>query len=318
MSVHSALEPAGAQAARIYGHLLLFSYVMLAVYILVGGTFVYLLIRSWRLRETSIAEPIQPVEHRLAKFVAVASAVTTVILILLLISAAITGHDMAAYGEKPNMQINIIGHQWWWEVQYQNDDPSMTLTTANEIHIPTGRKVLLSLTSSDAIHSFWVPSLNGKRDLIPSHRNTLTIEADHPGVYRGQCAEFCGLQHAHMVFYVIAEPPWKFSVWLHHQLQPAPAPANAELAHGRDVFLQAPCITCHSIRGTTALGNVGPDLTHIASRQTLGAGTLPNTPGHLSGWITDPQRTKPGILMPTIPIAPNDVQPLLAYLESLQ
>jgi len=163
-----------------------------------------------------------------------------------------------------------------------------------------------------------VPSLNGKRDLIPAHQNTLTIEADRPGVYRGQCAEFCGLQHAHMIIYVVADPPGKFAAWLHHQLQPAPEPVEAAEQRGREVFLNAPCVTCHSIRGTTAFGNVGPDLTHIASRQTIGAGTLPNTPGYLSGWVTDPQRSKPGILMPTIPIAPNDVQPLLAYLESLR
>jgi len=318
VSVHSAFAPAGAQAARIYEHWLLYWYVALAVYVIVGGAFLYLLIRSWRSRPESIAEPTQPVQHRMAKYVGASSVATALILILLLVSAAITGHDLASYGQKPNLQINVIGHQWWWEVQYQNDDPSMTLMTANEIHIPTGQKVLLNLTSSDVIHSFWVPSLNGKRDLIPSHQNTLTIEADRPGVYRGQCAEFCGLQHAHMILYVIAEPPSKFSAWMRHQLQPAPEPVDAKLRHGRDVFLNEPCVTCHTVRGTTALGTVGPDLTHIADRQTIGAGTLPNTPGHLSGWVTDPQRAKPGILMPTIPIAPNDVQPLLVYLESLR
>jgi cytochrome c oxidase subunit 2 len=173
-------------------------------------------------------------------------------------------------------------------------------------------------TSQDVIHSFWLPDLNGKRDLIPSRVTTEWIQADHPGRFRGQCAEFCGMQHAHMSLWVIADSPEDFEKWMGRQLQPALDPADPHLIAGRDVFLKYACVYCHSITGTTANGQVAPDLTHFASRTTLAAGTLPNTRGNLAGWIADPQTVKPGNHMATLHIKAEELQPLVDYLESLQ
>jgi cytochrome c oxidase subunit 2 len=190
--------------------------------------------------------------------------------------------------------------------------------TANEIHIPVGQPVEFQLKSRDVIHSFWVPTLHGKRDLIPRHVTTMTLQADRPGVYRGQCAEFCGYQHAHMAILVVAEPLEQFAAWLEHQRRPAAEPSDARQQRGQEVFLSAPCVMCHTIRGTLAGGRVAPDLTHIAGRHTLAAGTLPNTPGHLAGWIIDPQHIKPGNRMPAHSLNADDLQALLAYLGSLK
>ena len=203
-------------------------------------------------------------------------------------------------------------------VRYLSDDPSQIVTTANEIHIPVGRPVMIRGTSHDVIHSFWVPNLHGKRDLIPSRITTEWIEADRPGRFRGQCAEFCGLQHAHMALWVIAESDDEFARWRERQLQPALPPSDPVKARGRDVFLNHACVFCHTIQGTTAAGQIGPDLTHLASRSTIAAGTLPNTKGNLGGWIVDPQNIKPGNHMATVDLKPEDLQPLLDYLGSLQ
>lgn len=318
MSAHSVLAPAGAQAARIHAHWLLLWYVCLAVYIIVGGFYLWVLIRSRRRRPEAPADRTHQVDRGLGKYVAVATGITAATLVLLLIAAAVTGRDLSAYAPKPDLRVDVIGHQWWWEVHYLNDDPSKMIATANEIHIPTGRKVTLRLTSEDVIHSFWAPSLNGKRDLIPGRMNELVIEADRPGIYRGQCAEYCGLQHAHMAFNVIALGPGDFSAWMRSELKPAAEPSDPVARRGRDVFMGAPCVLCHAIRGTPAQATNGPDLTHIASRRTIGAGTLPNTPGHLAGWIQDPQSIKPGNNMPVIPLDAADLQPLLTYLETLK
>jgi cytochrome c oxidase subunit 2 len=177
---------------------------------------------------------------------------------------------------------------------------------------------MFRLTSNDVIHSFWVPNLSGKRDLIPGHLTTLHLEAANQCTYRGQCAEYCGMQHAHMGLLVIAEPEKQFEAWLDQQRRPAIEPGDGEQKRGRDVFLNSPCVICHTIRGTGAFGSIGPDLTHLATRQTLAAATLPNTMGHLGGWITDSQSIKPGNLMPPVPVAPEDLQPLLEYLKTLK
>jgi cytochrome c oxidase subunit II len=178
--------------------------------------------------------------------------------------------------------------------------------------------VLLRLTSHDVIHSFWVPNLQGKRDLIPGHETSLWLQADHPGVFRGQCAEFCGHQHAHMAFLVIAEPPDQFAAWLEQQRRPAVPPTDAASKRGQEVFLSGACVLCHAIQGTAALADVAPDLTHVAGRRTIAAGTLPNSRGHLAGWIVDPQQIKPGNKMPPNNLGGQDLQALLAYLGSLR
>ena len=203
-------------------------------------------------------------------------------------------------------------------MRYENARPDRILTTANEIHIPAGEPVRLILNSTDVIHSFWVPSLAGKLDLIPGHETVLDLEAEKPGVYRGQCAEFCGAQHAHMSTLLIAEPRPVFDAWLNDQLRPAAEPASAEAKAGRDLFLNRPCLMCHKISGTIAGGTVAPDLTHIASRKTLAAGTLMMSRGNLAAWIADPQGVKPGAHMPVMDLDGDELNAIVAYLEGLK
>ena len=191
--------------------------------------------------------------------------------------------------------------------------------TANEIHIPAGQTVTLHVTTADVIHSFWVPELHGKIDLIPGQTNTVTIEADKVGTYRGQCAEFCGAQHAHMAFFVIAQSAEDFNAWLKDQSQPSVNPKVGSLEQqGQQAFLGSSCVYCHTIQGTNASGHVGPDLTHLASRKTIGSGILPNNPGNLAGWIINSQTIKPGNHMPPINLNGDQIQALLAYLTTLK
>jgi cytochrome c oxidase subunit 2 len=202
--------------------------------------------------------------------------------------------------------IDVVGHDWWWEARYAGTP----VVTANEIHIPTRTRVEVVGTTADVIHSFWVPELAKKIDLIPGRQNRLLLEADEPGRYRGQCSEFCGLQHAHMAVAVVAERPAAFRRWLANQKQPATEPSAT--------FISESCGSCHTIRGTAARGDVGPDLTHFASRQTLAALTLPNTPASVRAWIRDPQRFKPGARMPKLPLSARQVDELATYLEGLK
>jgi cytochrome c oxidase subunit 2 len=210
------------------------------------------------------------------------------------------------------LSITVIGHDWWWEVRYPN------FVTANEIHIPVGRSVHVDLRTADVIHSFWVPSLTSKTDLIPNKDNSTWLQADRAGTYRGQCAEFCGLEHAGMAFLVVAQPQAEFDTWMADQSRPAPAPGGSTAARGEQVFTTQSCASCHTVRGTTANGTVGPDLTHFGSRRTLGAGSAPNDPGWLGGWISNSQTIKPGNKMPPQPLAPEDLRAVITYLEGLK
>jgi cytochrome c oxidase subunit II len=209
--------------------------------------------------------------------------------------------------------VEVVGHQWFWEIRY----PGTDAVTANEVHIPAQTPVRLRVRTVDVIHSFWVPRLNRKIDLIPGQANEILLRADKPGRYRGQCAEFCGLQHANMSFYVYADPPARFRAWLANEAAPARKPAGDARA-GRDVFLTEGCAACHTIRGTPADGDVGPDLTHLARRSTLAALTIPNRPGYLGGWVLDPQHVKPGNKMPALNLSGEQLQSLLDYLTSLR
>jgi cytochrome c oxidase subunit II len=203
-------------------------------------------------------------------------------------------------------------------VEYRDVVAQRGATTANEIHVPVGRMVVLELRSTDVIHSFWPISLGAKRDQIPGKENSLWLRADRPGVYRGQCAEFCGHQHAKMAFLVVAERPDSFERWLATQRDTAATPADSLTRRGQEVFLGSSCVMCHAIAGTPAGSRIGPDLTHLAGRRTIAAGTLPNTRGNLAGWIVDPQTIKPGAKMPPNLLPPADLQALLAYLETLR
>ncbi|HEY0777283.1 MAG TPA: cytochrome c oxidase subunit II [Gemmatirosa sp.] len=207
----------------------------------------------------------------------------------------------------------VIGHQWWWEVRYPRDG----VLTANELHVPVGRRVRIALSTEDVNHSFWVPQLAGKTDLVAGQVNTIWLEADTAGTYYGECAEFCGPQHAHMGFTVVAESPADYADWLATQHAPAVPATQPEVQAGRAAFASLGCAGCHAVRGTVFQGRAGPDLTHLASRATLAAGTLPNTRGDLAGWVADPQRVKPGNRMPVVAMSGTDLQAVVAYLESL-
>jgi cytochrome c oxidase subunit II len=212
------------------------------------------------------------------------------------------------------LTIHVTGHQWWWEVRY----PGTTAVTANEIHIPVRTPVRVDVTTDDVIHSFWVPKLNRTIDTMPGTVNSIELYADAVGRYRGQCDEFCGLQHAHMAFYVFAEPKAKFDAWLANMAKPARAPTGALAKQGEQVFMSSSCADCHAIRGTQASGNVGPDLTHLQTRTTLAALTIPNRESDLSHWIVDSQDVKPGNQMPDMKLSGSQLQALLAYLEGLK
>ena len=213
-----------------------------------------------------------------------------------------------------DMTIHVIGHQWWWEVRY----PGTKAVTANEIHVPVGEPVRIVGTTADVIHSFWVPQLNRKIDLIPGRTNSVELEADQPNVYRGQCAEFCGLQHANMAFSVVAQPPPAFEHWLREVAKPASKPGSPPARAGQQVFMSSQCASCHTIRGTPALGTVGPDLTHLATRTDLAAGTIPNSHAWLERWLANPQAIKPGNVMPDLGLSRHQISDLVSYLEGLR
>lgn len=216
---------------------------------------------------------------------------------------------------KPRLTIEITARQWWWGVRYLSPDHARTFTTANEIHIPVGEPVAFKLASEDVIHSFWVPALHGKTDVIPGQTNTTWLQARVPGTYRGQCTEYCGQQHAHMGFVVIAQEPEAFETWYRHQLAPTPPPTG-DLAEAQTTFA-AKCGLCHAVRGTPVGGRLGPDLTHLKSRTTLAAGTVPNNPGYRGAWIADPQHIKPGSKMPRLDISSPELARVQAYLDTL-
>lgn len=319
MGRHSVLDAAGPQAGRIEGLWWLMFWVCSAVFVLVMAALAGALLRPRRRRESDQPAAFPPESHRrMTRWVGGAVATTVVLLFVLLVASVGTGRALESLSAPRAPAVKITGHQWWWQVEYEDPIPGRSVATANEIHIPTGRPVHVRLASSDVIHSFWVPSLHGKRDLIPGHDTEIWIQADRPGVYRGQCAEFCGHQHALMGLLVIAEPPARFDAWYGAQLQPAALPKTWQQQKGRQLVETLPCALCHNVQGTQASGKTGPDLTHLASRRTLAAGTLPNTPGDLAGWLLDPQTIKPGNHMPANSMASEDLQALLAYLEILR
>jgi cytochrome c oxidase subunit 2 len=310
----SMLHAAGPQAGAIEWLWWLFVAVCSAVFALVLLATAVAAFRPGR--RLPVADATS--HARATRVVGIATATTTVLLFVLLSSSIVTGRRVQSLENPAHVEVRLTGQQWWWAVDYLSSTPALNVRTANEIHVPVGRPVLVKLTSSDVIHSFWVPQLHGKKDLIPGHESTIWIQADRPGVYRGQCAEFCGHQHAHMALYVVAQSPEDYARWIDGQRQPAREPGDASGRHGREVFLSSSCVMCHTIRGTQAGSRLGPDLTHVASRLSLAAGTIPNTTGHLAGWIADAQGIKPGNRMPTLAMSADDLQALVAYLRELE
>jgi cytochrome c oxidase subunit 2 len=311
----SAFDPAGPQAGRIS---------VLWWFMLGTATLVWLLVmialayaaRRARRRNEPLLEPAGNDSSR--RNVIIASALTVLILSAFLVADIGTGHALGTLPRKNALRVEVKGHQWWWEVNYIDPTPGRMVTTANEIHIPVGEPVQIVGSSPDVIHSFWIPELQGKKDLVPGHTTSTWLQADKPGIYRGQCAEFCGVQHAKMIAFVIAEPRKQFEAWYNSQLDSARAPTDSVLARGQQVFVESACALCHTISGTRAGGRLGPSLSHLASRMTIASGALRNTRGNLGGWIVDPQSIKPGAKMPPNNLDPQDLQALLTYLQSLK
>jgi cytochrome c oxidase subunit 2 len=304
------LKPAAVDARLIAS----WSWVLFAVAALIWIAVVVATLAALRRRD--VAAPAAD-ERRVGIGVVVATAATVLILIGLLIASVGVGRAVSPAAAPGALSVRITGFQWWWHIEYRDPVAGRAVTTANELHLPVGRDTVLELTAGDVIHSFWVPALHGKRDLIPGHVTQLVLRPDRPGTFRGQCAEFCGFAHAHMGLLVVAQPAAEFARWLGRQRRPAAPPAGALAARGAELFTTGPCALCHAVRGTAAGGRTGPDLTHIAGRQTLGAGRLPNTPAALAAWIVAAPELKPGAHMPAMALPPDQVQALVAYLGGL-
>jgi cytochrome c oxidase subunit 2 len=312
----SSFNAQAAQSAEIKRVLLIFIAVSAVVWVGVMLVLLFGLVRRKLPRE----QPLDlqgPFEHRAGTVIIIAGIATTITVLAL--SVVSYGAQRTVFANDPGaVTLKITGHQWWWEVEYQADSPHLSFTTANEIRVPLGQPVTVQLASADVIHSFWVPSLTGKMDLITGQQNTVQFTAKNPGVYRGQCAEFCGAQHAHMAFTVKVLPPDEYIRWRDHENHSAPSPGDPLGIRGEQLFRGRGCGLCHTIRGTLAGGQLGPDLTHIASRDTIAAGTLPRNTGNLAAWIADPQHIKPGNLMPKMPLHSDELVAILHYLEQLQ
>jgi cytochrome c oxidase subunit 2 len=314
------MAPAGPAAQRIaaigWFVLIVFTAVTLVMWLLIF----WLAAR----RRGTIAEHLPwdaPEDRRwivVGGFTIPAIAFATIFVVMLRTMAAFPMGDGEMYHMPAN--VRLIGHQWWWEVQYlEGGIDRETVTGANEIHIPAGMPVDIDLETHDVIHSFWVPQLHGKVDLVPGMVNRIRVQADQPGTYRGECAEYCGAQHAHMILYVIAHSRQDYQTWLDRTRQPAVTPSDAFAHHGQDVFMRSECVRCHTIRGTNARGTAGPDLTHLASRRGIAANTFPNETATLAAWVTHAQSLKPNAQMPDITaFTGEELRALVAYLQTLR
>ena len=302
----NALDPKGDEARQLADIWWLMFGMAGAVYAVVAGLIVFAIVRGRR-REA------EPAASRLNDnaFVVIGGLLVPLAILMVVAFITVRGTVDVRQPERGALRIDVEAHDWWWEVRY----PETGIVTANEIHIPVGRQVAVHITTADVIHSFWVPQLAGKLDAVPGQDNVLRFTAEKAGVYRGECAEFCGIQHANMNFLVVAEYPTRFGQWEQTEVQAAGLPTDDRSERGRLVFERESCAGCHTIRGTSAAGTLGPDLTHIGSRRTLGAATVPNTTGNLTGWIADAQSIKPGNKMPPIALDPDDLRALVHYLQ---
>lgn len=311
----SALDPRSDHAADVAA----LWWVMLAVGVAVLTLVTVLLLRTVRMRPAG-RRPEEPRpdddDERAGRrwLLWGGVALPVVVLVPLFAWVVVLVERLEAGAGSDAVTVEVTGHQFWWEARYRD----LGVVTANELHVPVGREVRFVLSSADVIHSFWVPNVAGKRDLVPGEVTELVVTVDEPGVYRGFCAEFCGVQHARMQLLVIAEAPDDFDAWAAAQAADAVPPTTPEERAGAAAFTDVGCASCHRIRGTDASGAVGPDLTHVASRRTLGAVTVDNDRGHLGGWIANSQTIKPGNLMPPMVLEADQLNALIAYLESLE
>jgi len=307
-TLQSVLHPAGADAAVISQ----FAWVLFGAATVIFVAVMALMALSLR----DNARPLRP-----GLWIAGAGVAFPVLVLSALLGwSTWRSAQLVPQSSQAVLSISVTARMWWWEVRYRDPAGGREIVTANEIHVPVGQAVYVGLNAADVIHSLWVPSLSGKRDMIPGRVTGLTLRADRPGVYRGQCAEFCGAQHANMALHVVALAPDAFRDWLRRQAQPARAPQGALLERGRAAFLEQRCQTCHTIRGVAETARLGPDLTHVGSRTHIGAGLLRTHQRTLAGWIADPQAVKPGVFMPAAAagIDGDTLGALAAYLEHLQ
>ncbi|MGH9272227.1 MAG: cytochrome c oxidase subunit II [Ilumatobacteraceae bacterium] len=313
-SAPGSLDPSGPAARDIAGLWWLMLGAGTAVFLLVVALLVIPMLRRRRGTPTDDDGHRADVPPRLANrlIIGLGIVMTGILLVGVLVVSVATMRDVSRAAPAGSTRIDVVGYQFWWSVRY----PDADVTVANELHIPVGEPVEVRLTSADVIHSFWTPELHGKLDLLPDGTNTLVIEADQPGSYGGECAEFCGIQHTNMGFLVIAEPPDEFAAWLAGQQQPAEQTAG----EGAALFRSEGCGQCHVIEGVTGASaeQPGPDLTHLSSRQTIASDTLENTAANLTEWLRDPSAVKPGTTMPTPELTAEQIEQLVAYLESLE
>jgi cytochrome c oxidase subunit 2 len=306
------IDIASEQAATIHGIWNLMLWICVPIYLLVLAALFVAMRRGLAAKQVDHAS-----DQGVARAMAGWAVVVGVLLTVLIVASFLAERALNRAAHDP-VEIKVTAKQWWWQIEYVDPDPSKRFITANEMHLPIGRDAHIALVSGDVIHSFWVPAFGGKLDLIPGRTNTLTLTPQTPGRFRGECAEFCGLQHAHMAFDVSVEDASNFDAWRAAQLAPAAEPSNDSMRAGRDLFVGGACATCHAIAGTTAASHLGPDLTHVASRPTIAAGTLRSTREEIERWIGDPQHIKPGANMPNIPLNATQRAQIADYLSSLR
>jgi cytochrome c oxidase subunit 2 len=314
--VTSIFRPLSTPAQAVYEISLLVLAICAAIFLVVGGLLAYTIIRFRRRPGDAGREP--PQVYGSNQIELAWTVVPILIVFVLILATARTIYDVqGAIPPADALNVTVVGHQWWWEIRY----PKLGIMTANELHVPVSessrrRPTFLRLESADVAHSFWVPQLAGKIDLIPNRENRMWIEPIRPGTYIGNCAEYCGLQHARMLLRVIAHAPADFEQWV--AAQQMPPVEDAEVRAGREVFFATSCINCHAIKATHASGKFGPDLTHLMSRQTLGSGVITNTHENLRAWVRDPQHIKPGALMPNMQLTVDELDQVVAYLLTLK
>jgi cytochrome c oxidase subunit 2 len=301
----SVLDPQGSEAKTLAGVWWLMFAMAAVVYAVVAALILVAVLRGRR------RDPVTAGFNDNA-FVVIGGLVVPLAILLVIAVATVKTTTETRQADPGELRIDVRAHDWWWEVRY----PTTGIVTANEIHVPVGQPIAVHLTTRDVIHSFWVPQLAGKLDAVPGQRNVLQFMAERAGVYRGECAEFCGIQHANMNFLVVAESPTRFGQWQQTQTRDADLPTDDEVAMGRLVFEREACAGCHTIRGTSAIGTLGPDLTHVGGRRTIGAATVPNTTANLTSWISDSQSIKPGNKMPPFALSADDLRALVAYLQA--
>jgi cytochrome c oxidase subunit 2 len=311
-------DPAGTPARSIFSLSMLVLGITAAIFLVVAGILVFVLVK-YRSRDSTGHGQQEPPQIYGSNQIELSWTVIPILIVVMLFLATTRVIFTTEHAQRPSnsLDVTVVGHQFWWEYRY----PQLGVVTANELHVAISdrahpKPTYLTMSSADTDHSFWVPRLAGKMDLIPNKVNTMWIDPDTKGLYLGQCAQYCGVQHAKMLIRVYADTPQEFAEWIQHQRQPAVD--DPSVAEGRNVFLHNACISCHTVRGTVATGRFGPDLTHVGSRDTIASGSVPNTPANLREFIDNPANLKPGALMPPMHLDSHDLDAVTAYLTTLK